>query len=89
VDFDTGILSLIEGYVDGALSSTGTKRALHVPAPEQQFEGDTIPDMMPVYCPQPPEPLPRARAPRASRPPTHEDFDELTTAVIVQQRLIR
>jgi hypothetical protein len=73
MDFDTGILSLIEGYVDGALSSTGTKRALSVPRLDQQFEGDTIPDAMPVY----------------GRPPTHDDFDELTTAVIVQQRLIR
>ena len=89
MDFDTGILSLIEGYVDGALSSTGTKRAVQAPKLEHQFEGDTIPDMMPVYCPQPPEPLPRSRAPRASQPVAEEDFDELTTAVIVQQRLIR
>jgi hypothetical protein len=70
MDFDTGILSLIEGYVDGALSSTGTKRAVRAPASD--FEGDTIPDM-----------------PRASRPPTYDDFDELVTGVIAQQRLIR
>ena len=73
MDFDTGILSLIEGYVEGALSSTGTMRALRATRPEHQFEGDTIPDVMPVY----------------GRPPTSEDFDELTTAVNVQQRLIR
>jgi hypothetical protein len=74
MDFDTGILSLIEGYVDGALSSTGTKRALiAAPKLDTQFEGDTIPDV------------------KATPSLWYEDFDELTTAVVVrdQQRLIR
>ncbi len=73
MDFDTGILSLIEVYVSGAMNTTGTKRALSVPKPEQQFEGDTIPDV-PVY---------------AQRIEVPEDFDEIQTGVVVQQRLIR
>jgi hypothetical protein len=73
MDFDTGVLSLIEGYVEGALSSTGTKRALRAPKSESQFEGDTIPDV------------------KATPSAWYEDFDELTTAVVIrdQQRLIR
>lgn len=74
MDFDTGLLSLIDGYVSDAMNTTGTKRALSVAKPEQQFEGDTIPDVMPVY------------APRIEVP---EDFDEIQTGVVVQQRLIR
>jgi len=74
MDFDTGILSLIEGYVAEAINTTGTKRALSAPKPEQQFEGDTIPDVMPVY---------------AQRIEVPEDFDEIQTGVVVQQRLIR
>ena len=76
MDFDTGILSLIEGYVSEAMNTTGTKRALHAPKHETtgEFEGDTIPDMTPMV---------------ARSVSTFEDFDELTTAVVVQQRLIR
>ncbi len=73
MDFDTGILSLIEGYVADALSTTGTKRAIARPKTEPQFEGDTIPDVKPY--------LQRIEVP--------EDFDEIQTGVIVQQRLIR
>lgn len=72
MDFDTGILSLIEGYVADALSTTGTKRALAAPPPEP-FEGDTIPDV-------------RSYVQRIEVP---EDFDEIQTGVVVQQRLIR
>ncbi len=92
MDLDSDILSLIDGYVSSALGATGTKKAppgqrpaIHKPA--EAFDGDTIPDVMSLLpVPQPPEPLPRERAPRASVPP-HEDFDEATTGV--QQRLIR
>ena len=73
MDFDTGILSLIDGYVSDALSTTGTKRAIVAPKVEQQFEGDTIPDMKPYE----------------SRIEVPEDFDEIQTGVVVQQRLIR
>ncbi len=72
MDFDTGILSLIDGYVADALSTTGTKRAI-VAKPEPQFEGDTIPDLKPYLA--------------RLEPP--EDFDEIETGVVVQQRLIR
>ena len=87
MDLDSDILSLIDGYVSSALGATGTKKAVIHKAPEP-FEGDTIPDVMSLLpVPQPPAPLPRERARRASVPP-HEDFDEITTAVN-QQRLIR
>ncbi len=73
MDFDTGILSLIDGYVSEALSTTGTKRAISAPKPAEPFEGDTIPDVKPYIA--------RLEAP--------EDFDEIQTGVVVQQRLIR
>jgi hypothetical protein len=86
MDLDSDILSLIDGYVSSALGETGTRRPIHKHS--EAFEGDTIPDVMSLLpVPQPPAPLPRERAPRASVPP-HEDFDEITTAVL-QQRLIR
>jgi len=93
MDLDSDILSLIDGYVSSAIGATGTRRAIHKPRVEPQlaesFEGDTIPDLTPLLqMPDPPPPLPRARAPRSSRPPSHEDFDDVPTAVN-QQRLIR
>jgi hypothetical protein len=87
MDLDSDLLSLIDGYVSSALGATGTKNAL-VHKPAEAFEGDTIPDVMSLLpAPYAPEPLPRDRAPRASVPPQHEDFDEATTGI--QQRLIR
>jgi hypothetical protein len=91
MDLDSDILSLIDGYVSSALGATGTKKAPAIHKPAEPFEGDTIPDVMSlvsVQLPQPPAPLPRERAPRASVPP-HEDFDEIPTSVNNQQRLIR
>jgi hypothetical protein len=90
MDLDSDILSLIDGYVSSALGATGTKKAPVIHKHVEPFEGDTIPDVMSlvsISLPQPPAPLPRERAPRASVPP-HEDFDEIPTAVN-QQRLIR
>jgi len=88
MDLDSDILSLIDGYVSSALGATGTRKPAAVHKPVEAFEGDTIPDVMSLLSlPQPPEPLPRERAPRASVPP-HEDFDEITTAVNPQHRPI-
>jgi len=88
MDLDSDILSLIDGYVSSALGATGTKKPAPIHKPVEAFEGDTIPDVMSLLpAPYAPDPLPRERAPRASLPPQHEDFDEATTGV--QQRLIR
>jgi hypothetical protein len=88
MDLDSDILAMIDGYVSSALGATGTKKAVAIHKPVEAFEGDTIPDVMSLLpTPYPPEPLPRERAPRASVPPEHEDFDEATTGI--QQRLIR
>lgn len=74
MDLDSNILSLIDGYVSSALGATGTKKAPAIHKPAEPFEGDTIPDVMSLV---------------AAQLPPHEDFDEITTAVNVQQRLIR
>ena len=89
MDLDSDILAMIDGYVSSAIGATGTKKAAAIHKPAEAFEGDTIPDVMSLLpAPYPPEPLPRERAPRASVPP-HEDFDEIITSVMNQQRLIR
>ncbi len=90
MDLDSDILKMIDGYVSSALGATGTRKAQPIHKPVEAFEGDTIPDVMSLLpVPQPPiEPLPRERAPRASVPP-HEDFDEIITEVMNQQRMTR